>query len=70
MYYRIGDQVHGVLNDYDLSVVNACDRQLANERTGTWPFMAIELLMAESTEELPHIYGQYDLLPFPVRSLT
>lgn len=60
MYMRIGDVVIGVVNDYDLSVLNTDQRDLGKERTGTIPFMAGKLLqMMNSTLKLPHLYGAF-----------
>ncbi|KAI6000147.1 hypothetical protein F5J12DRAFT_928595 [Pisolithus orientalis] len=47
MYYRVGGKVMGVLNDYDLSSLAFSPNPLGNERTGTIPFMAIDLLMED-----------------------
>ncbi|KAI6000205.1 hypothetical protein F5J12DRAFT_745254 [Pisolithus orientalis] len=44
MYSRVGGKVMGVLNDYDLSSLTGSPNPLDNERTGTTPFMAIDLL--------------------------
>ncbi|KAI5994252.1 hypothetical protein F5J12DRAFT_416803 [Pisolithus orientalis] len=44
MYYKVGGKVMGVLNDYDLSSLASSPSPLGNERTGTIPFMAIDLL--------------------------
>ncbi|KAI6000199.1 hypothetical protein F5J12DRAFT_914380 [Pisolithus orientalis] len=44
MYSRVGGKVTGVLNDYDLSSLESSSNPLGNERTGTIPFMAIDLL--------------------------
>jgi hypothetical protein len=57
MYYRLDGQVHGVLNDYDLSILPDKMRTLGTERTGTWPFMALEMLL-KLDEKSPHLYGQ------------
>jgi hypothetical protein len=55
MYYRLGGQVYGALNDYDL--MDGPTRTLGTERTGTWPFMAAEMLL-KLDKKPPHIYGQ------------
>jgi hypothetical protein len=57
MYYRLDGQVRGVLNDYDLSILPDKMRTLGTERTGTWPFMALEMLL-KLDEKSPHLYGQ------------
>jgi hypothetical protein len=57
MYYRLDGKVHGVLNDYDLSILPDEMRILGTERTGTWPFMAVEMLL-NLDKKSPHIYGQ------------
>jgi hypothetical protein len=46
MYWMDSDnQVHGVLNDWDLASLGEADRQVGRERTGTIPFMAVDLLL-------------------------
>jgi hypothetical protein len=57
MYYRLDGQVHGVLNDYDLSILPDNMRTLGTERTGTWPFMAVEMLL-KLDDNSPHVYGK------------
>ncbi|KAH7903649.1 hypothetical protein BJ138DRAFT_984464, partial [Hygrophoropsis aurantiaca] len=56
MYYRDkGNIAVGVLNDFDLSSTKQI-RQ-GNERTGTIPFMAIQLLKQQSTSgHYRHLY--------------
>ncbi|KAG1784623.1 uncharacterized protein HD556DRAFT_1251073 [Suillus plorans] len=57
MYYRLlCGRVIGVLNDYDLSSIqDDCAR--GNERTGTVPFMAIELLTVSAIDgAVEHVY--------------
>ena len=39
MYYEENGELYGVLNDFDLAAIMA-----VGERTGTLPFMAIDLL--------------------------
>jgi hypothetical protein len=58
MYYRLDGKVYGVLNDYDLSILPDQKRTLGTERTGTWPFMAVDMLLAPDNNPL-HIYGQF-----------
>ena len=63
MYYRNskGDVV-GVLNDYDLSSMK--DVPAGQERTGTVPFMALDLLEDEAIEgKVEHLY-QHDVESF------
>jgi hypothetical protein len=58
MYYRADDgQVHGVLNDFDLAILrDEGEREVGTDRTGTWPFMAIDLL-EDLSGEVVHSYG-------------
>ncbi|KAF5358710.1 hypothetical protein D9757_013025 [Collybiopsis confluens] len=46
MYRRDGDNVYGVLNDFDLSLFRTCmdEGPTSKHRTGTKPFMAYDLL--------------------------
>ena len=44
MYYREGDSVVGVLNDWDLATVLSSSATPNTDRTGTIPFMALQLL--------------------------
>ncbi|KAF9069313.1 hypothetical protein BDP27DRAFT_1363441 [Rhodocollybia butyracea] len=60
MLRRIGDKIYGVLNDFDRaseSVTRTGDRTL-NQRTGTRPYMAIDML--DDTWRLGHMY-RHDL---------
>jgi hypothetical protein len=63
MYYRTkkGGDVHGVLNDFDLSMLAIDGRIYSFERTGTWAFMAMALLKAKRGE-VKHIYGAFRYL--------
>jgi len=56
MYYRNSKgEVIGVLNDYDLSSMK--DVPTGRERTGTVPFMALDLLEDEAIEgKVEHLY--------------
>jgi serine/threonine protein kinase len=45
MYHRNGDHVIGVLNDWDLATVLSTFAPPNTDRTGTIPFMALQLLM-------------------------
>jgi hypothetical protein len=58
MYYRAVDgQVRGVLNDFDLAILrDEAAREVGTDRTGTWPFMAIDLLK-NLTGKIVHTYG-------------
>ncbi|KAG2341860.1 hypothetical protein BDR05DRAFT_1060724 [Suillus weaverae] len=64
MWYRKNGKLIGVLNDYDLSsLANAVGPQ-GNERTGTVPFMALDLLTPEAQRgEVKHLY-RHDLESF------
>ena len=44
MYYREGDSAAGVLNDWDLAKVLSSSATHNTDRTGTIPFMALQLL--------------------------
>ena len=63
MYYRNSKgEVIGVLNDYDLSSMK--DVPTGRERTGTVPFMALDLLDDEAIEgKVEHLY-QHDAESF------
>ncbi|KIJ14771.1 hypothetical protein PAXINDRAFT_12338 [Paxillus involutus ATCC 200175] len=57
MYYRMDGHVVGVLNDRDLTSVVSSPGRLGNERTGTIPFVPIELLRPDGQAgEVEHIY--------------
>ncbi|KAI6138070.1 hypothetical protein BKA82DRAFT_4250151 [Pisolithus tinctorius] len=57
MYYRVGGKVMGVLNDYDLSSLASSANPLSNKRTGTIPFMAIDLLKEDGQDgKVKHLY--------------
>ncbi|KAJ7867629.1 hypothetical protein B0H13DRAFT_1636056, partial [Mycena leptocephala] len=59
MYRRIDGKVYGVLNDFDLSVhLGKEPRWTSNQRTGTEPYMAMDLLV--TGPPLPHRY-RFDL---------
>ena len=59
MFYRdVQGRVVGVLNAFDLSLLNHLPQDLRAERTGTIPFMAIELMRAIARKEPSvHLYG-------------
>ncbi|KAG1730088.1 hypothetical protein EDB19DRAFT_2012287 [Suillus lakei] len=64
MWYWKGGKRMGVLNDYDLSSLADVQGPLGNERTGTVPFMALELLSAKAQRgEVKHLY-RHDLESF------
>ena len=53
MYYRDGDLVVGVLNDWDLATALSASSTPNTDRTGTVPFMALQLL---STQHVQHLF--------------
>lgn len=60
MYKEVQGVIVGVLNDYDLSIINNDGRELAREWAGTFPFMASALLATLGTnKKIAHIYGAY-----------
>ncbi|KAG2065053.1 hypothetical protein BDR04DRAFT_1109108 [Suillus decipiens] len=62
-YWKDGKRM-GVLNDYDLSSLIDDRGPRGNERTGTVPFMALDLLTAEAQRgEVKHLY-RHDLESF------
>ncbi|KAG2096094.1 uncharacterized protein F5147DRAFT_656706 [Suillus discolor] len=64
MWYRKGDKLIGVLNDYDLSSLANAVGPRGNERTGTVPFMALDLLTEKAQRgEVKHLY-RHDLESF------
>ncbi|KAG2746556.1 hypothetical protein P692DRAFT_201718315, partial [Suillus brevipes Sb2] len=59
-YWKNGKWI-GVLNDYDLSSLADDPYPRGNERTGTVPFMALDLLSADAQRgEVKHLY-RHDL---------
>jgi len=51
MYYRqLDGKVIGVVNDFDLATLAGSERKFGNERTGTVPFMAMELLQKDGQD--------------------
>ncbi|KAJ7094554.1 hypothetical protein B0H15DRAFT_128242 [Mycena belliarum] len=59
MYRKIDGKVYGVLNDFDLSVFRHKEpRSTSKQRTGTEPYMAVDLLVTGPPP--PHIY-RFDL---------
>ncbi|KAG2149147.1 uncharacterized protein EDB93DRAFT_1337111 [Suillus bovinus] len=57
MWYRKKRKLIGVLNDYDLSSLVDDPGPRGNERTGTVPFMALDLLHAKAQRgEVKHLY--------------
>ncbi|VDC02063.1 unnamed protein product [Peniophora sp. CBMAI 1063] len=66
LYRRVAGEVYGVLDDFDLASNDSrSDEDVERlERTGTLPFMALDLLQARSQNEtLPHLY-RHDLEAF------
>lgn len=65
MFYQEGeDQYYGVLNDFDLASVKGGPIIFGSERTGTIPFMALDLLDAPGLGgEVQHLY-RHDLESF------
>ncbi|KAG2149131.1 uncharacterized protein EDB93DRAFT_1337101 [Suillus bovinus] len=62
-YWKDGKRI-GVLNDYDLSSLADDPGPRGNERTGTVPFMALELLSEQGQRgEVKHLY-RHDLESF------
>ena len=62
-------RVIGVLNDFDLSIVSSLAEEFGTERTGTVPFMAIDL-MERSDKPLVHLYGEFLSSCFSQQYLT
>jgi hypothetical protein len=63
-YWGEDDTLVGVLNDYDLSSLATVHGPDGNERTGTVPFMALDLLTAKGQRgEVKHLY-RHDLESF------
>ncbi|KAG2137854.1 uncharacterized protein EDB93DRAFT_1090936 [Suillus bovinus] len=64
MWYRSLGRLIGVLNDYDLSSLADDQDPRGNERTGTIPFTALELLSAQGQRgEVKHLY-RHDIESF------
>jgi len=64
MWYEKDDILMGVLNDFDLSSLVSAQGRQGNERTGTVPFMALDLLTPEGQGgEIKHLY-RHDLESF------
>ncbi|KAG1775864.1 hypothetical protein EV702DRAFT_1198772 [Suillus placidus] len=64
MWYRRNGKLIGVLIDYDLSSLANIVGPQGNERTGTVPFMALDLLTAQAQRgEVKHLY-RHDLESF------
>ncbi|KAI0781947.1 hypothetical protein C8Q75DRAFT_544618 [Abortiporus biennis] len=68
MYYTVDNGVHmGVLNDFDLATIDrdgTASRPTGNLRTGTQPFMAMDLLKEAGRKgDIPHLY-RHDLESF------
>ncbi|KAF8838545.1 hypothetical protein BDN67DRAFT_864940, partial [Paxillus ammoniavirescens] len=57
MYYSVGREIVGVLNDYDLASLASRTSPVRNERTGTIPFTAIDLLRCPGQDDqVKHLY--------------
>jgi hypothetical protein len=56
MVCAFGEFPQGVLIDFDLAVNNNDTRKYAMERTGTWRYMAMELLN-DTSGAVIHRYG-------------
>ena len=52
MYYCEGNNVVGVLNDWDLATVLSSSATHNTDRTGTIPFMALQLLESERVAQM------------------
>jgi hypothetical protein len=64
MWYKKGEVLIGVLNDYDLSSLADEPGPRGNERTGTVPFMALDLFTKKGQRgEVKHLY-RHDLESF------
>lgn len=64
MWYEKDGILMGVLNDYDLSSLASAHGPQGNERTGTVPFMALDLLTPKGQGgEVKHLY-RHDLESF------
>ncbi|KAH7094115.1 hypothetical protein BKA62DRAFT_625532 [Auriculariales sp. MPI-PUGE-AT-0066] len=60
MYRMKGGMVHGVLNDFDHACKVDDPGPTLNRRTGTVPYMAIDILLQDSSPTFRHLY-RYDL---------
>jgi serine/threonine protein kinase len=59
MFRIVDEKVYGVLNDFDLAIsVNATSQSTSHQRTGTRPFMSIDLLVPGAPPR--HVY-RFDL---------
>ncbi|KAG8990627.1 hypothetical protein FRB94_004534 [Tulasnella sp. JGI-2019a] len=64
MYFKEGDEIFGVLNDFDLATMVGAKHATNSERTGTLPFMALDLLTRKGCNgEVEHLY-RHDLESF------
>ncbi|KAF9489220.1 hypothetical protein BDN71DRAFT_1456383 [Pleurotus eryngii] len=66
MFRRKNDNIVGVLNDFDLATpVAKLDKgPTSKQRTGTWPYLAIELLDPSTWLQPPRHLYRYDLESF------
>ncbi|KAJ7215018.1 hypothetical protein GGX14DRAFT_696571 [Mycena pura] len=60
MFKQIGDTVYGVLNDFDFAIQLNDEPRSSKQRTGTKPYMAIDLLVPQPPS---HLY-RHDLESF------
>ena len=56
MYRRKGEEICGVLNDFDLATIKGDSSPSSKQRTGTKPYMAIQLLREEKGDPVVHSY--------------
>ncbi|KAG9005172.1 hypothetical protein FRB94_001789 [Tulasnella sp. JGI-2019a] len=64
MYFEEGGKVFGVLNDFDLATMAGVKHATNSERTGTLPFMALDLLTIDGCNGgIEHLY-RHDLESF------
>ena len=60
MYRRKGEEICGVLNDFDLATIKGDPSPSSKQRTGTKPYMAIQLLRETKGDPVGHSY-RHDL---------
>ena len=60
MYRRKGEEICGVLNDFDLATIRGDSSPSSKQRTGTKPYMAIQLLRETKGDPVVHGY-RHDL---------
>ena len=59
MYRRKGEEICGVLNDFDLATIKGDSSPSSKQRTGTKPYMAIQLLREEKGEKGDPVVHSY-----------